>query len=417
MNFDEYIVNQIDKKYKGMLLGSNEKTNFPTIKSVDTYEKKKTEFFKRLNQEKNAFNKAIDTVSKTRQDNLAEKDRIKQARIKAREEAERKRRQEEEEYNEKLKHDKKKIIKLAIVMPIILVLFALVMIFTISNNLNVWYKEIVVSEFGFQNCIVFFNTFSRQWGIGYYAFITSLVITIIGWIVVAIIVYSVDGGGGLGIVGAVFGIGLVVSGLSIIIPLVIIRAAIGIIVHLIQYLFYPWVVLIVVLSMIIPLIVIVLKMQLKKSKTKSGIIFLPLITIGTVLLCVYSSFATSNNKKYYSQNGSNFESALVLSGEGTYNIRNNDNLYMIYKDTYLKFITEEAGNYNIKLKGEELRKVYLYDQQKNILSSYEFEENTPFCLSFEANKTYYFKVAQYEINYSYTIEIEKTPVCQEVTPA
>jgi len=423
MNFDEYIVNQIDKKYKEMLLGSNEKPKFPSIKSVTTYEDKKTEFFKRLNQEKNTFNNAIDTITKTRQDNLDEQTRIKEARRKAREEAERKRKQQEEEYNEKLKHDKKSIITLAVVISLIFVIVALIACFTIFKDANVWYKEVVMNEFGFnselENPLQIFES-QHKGKVGYIAFLVSVIITIIIWIGVGVIAFLGYKFKGLGIVAAVFGVGLIISCISISLPAIVIRYVLAFLAYLIQYLFYPWVALWIVLSISIPFVIKFLGLRFKKSKIITGVAFLPIIVLCTVLLCVYSSFAVSNNKKYYSHNASNFETAFSIKGEGTYNV---DNLYYVYQDTYYKFVSEETANYNITTINPKAYSITLYDEQKNFIcdnkerTGSSIKEIDPFCYTFEADKTYYIKVNQYYKNKRYTLKIEKTSVCQEIATA
>ncbi len=472
MKFEDYIINQIDKKYKEMLLNNKNISHTKSLKPIDLYETNKKAFYKRLNQEKNNFNSAIDSVSKTRQNNLNEHNKKLEAKRKVQEranniiaiiknigtvtlsskgniedarnaydkaiaevkalvsnydvlvdaenrykallklaEAEKLRKKEEAEYKENLKYDRKLIIYLSIIIaPIVTLLILALVYFTISKDANIWYNEVVVREFGFQSLITPFSDNNGKIGSGVIAILTSIVLMLIGWVVATFVGAHIEPDGGHYVVLGVFGVGLLCCGISLSIPAALVRLLLAIIVHLIQIILYPWVVICILLSIVIPFLILKSKMKLKKSKTKALTITISFLALNAVLLSVYSGVAMSNSKKYSAHNGAKFESAFNISGEGTYSPHG---VYVVSKKVYYKIVTNEKTSYtfNIDCRDAFTYDVYLYDEQKQKIDveiNRYFDERD-FAYTFESDRAYYLLLSSKYYDVKYTIDVTKTP--------
>ena len=89
MDFKQLVMNEVDDKYKEMAKGTTDKpfAQTPTVSSNSTYEKKREDYYRRLNREHSEFNKAVNQIVKTRNARL--KDEDQRRREKERKRAER----------------------------------------------------------------------------------------------------------------------------------------------------------------------------------------------------------------------------------------------------------------------------------------------------------------------------------------
>lgn len=89
MDFKQLVMNEVDAKYKEMAKGTTDKpfAQTPTVSSNSTYEKKREDYYRRLNREHSEFNKAVNQIVKTRNARL--KDEDQRRREKERKRAER----------------------------------------------------------------------------------------------------------------------------------------------------------------------------------------------------------------------------------------------------------------------------------------------------------------------------------------
>ena len=89
MDFKQLVMNEVDTKYQEMSKGTTDKpfAQTPTVSSNSTYEKKREDYYRRLNREHSEFNKAVNQIVKTRNARL--KDEDQRRREKERKRAER----------------------------------------------------------------------------------------------------------------------------------------------------------------------------------------------------------------------------------------------------------------------------------------------------------------------------------------
>ena len=89
MDFKQLVKNEVDTKYQEMSKGTTDKpfAQTPTVSSNSTYEKKREDYYRRLNREHSEFNKAVNQIVKTRNARL--KDEDQRRREKERKRAER----------------------------------------------------------------------------------------------------------------------------------------------------------------------------------------------------------------------------------------------------------------------------------------------------------------------------------------
>ena len=76
MDFKQLVMNEVDTKYQEMSKGTTDKpfAQTPTVSSNSTYEKKREDYYRRLNREHSEFNKAVNQIVNTRNARLKSED-------------------------------------------------------------------------------------------------------------------------------------------------------------------------------------------------------------------------------------------------------------------------------------------------------------------------------------------------------
>lgn len=370
MDFKRTVMGDTDSKYLDML---NNKTASPfksamSISEQSSYKLKKNAYLRRLENERIAFNNAINKVKKTRDERI---------RV-------------ENEHNATVKRDKK---RMGFCYGVLISTFVLVVVFVfaVMQSSDVpRFLDVAMHELSFDHFFSMFNASSLGncgWEVGILSIILGG-LTWLGLLILAIVKKKNEDKLGW-LIGLLIG-GLFISGASIMLPIVIMRLLLSLLALAMKYLVSPFGVLLLGVVALVLLIVKCRSMELKQYRVKCICGMIVLFFVILIHWSLGNQFAISANQSYQSSDGtSEYKARTVEAGESYLaHIKEDGGRY------YFRFSPEESGEYTIRSLDEQRTQVTVYSTYDDMRAS-DSSSNDGFTLTkyLEANEVYYICVS------------------------